>query len=229
MNNKKRITILLLLVIFPPILIVLSHTFFPSNYFFSSIYKIIFLAPLFFNIYVEKKSFKQALLKDFSFSDFRRNFFRMFIVGFILSIVYLSGFFIFKDFIDFKLITEKINELATINLNNIVFIGLYIIIFNSILEEYFWRSFIFAELHKTIRPSLAYIISAVAFSFHHVVFFYSWFTPIFFILITVGLITYALIMNFIWNKYRELFSCWLPHAMVDIVQVFIAWQVFSLI
>lgn len=227
MNNKQKIIIIFSLIIFPLILIVLSHKFFPNNYFFSSIYKIIFLAPLFFGVYVKKESFKQSLIGNFSVSKFKRNFFKMFGLGFVLSVIYFFSFYIFKDFIDIKFITEKINELASINLSNIIFIGFYIIIFNSILEEYFWRSFIFEELYKTINPSLAYIFSAIAFSFHHVVFFYNWFTPLFFAIVTVGLITYALIMNFIWNKYKELFSCWLPHAMVDVIQVFIAYQVFS--
>lgn len=227
MDNKKKLISLLFLVVFPPILIILSHEFSPNNYFFSSIYKIIFLSPLLFGVYVRKESFKQSLLRDFSFSNFKRNFFKMFGLGFVLSIIYYFSFYIFKDFIDINSITEKINELASINLGNIIFIGLYIIIFNSILEEYFWRSFIFEELHKIIKPSLAYVISAIAFSFHHVIFFYNWFTPLFFILITIGLVGYALIMNYVWNKYKDLFTCWLPHAMVDVIQIFIAYQVFS--
>ena len=208
-------------------MIVLSHQFFPNNYFFSSLYKIIFLAPLFYGLILRKESFKKSLIKNFSLEKFKKNFAVTFFTGLSLSTIYLSSFFIFKDFIDIKSITDEINKVASINLSNIIFIGAYIIIFNSILEEYFWRSFIFEELQKTIKPYLAYLISALAFSFHHVVFFYNWFTPTFFILITIGLVGYALIMNFIWKRYRELFSCWLPHAMVDVVQIFIAYQVFN--
>lgn len=227
MNNKQKTFLILSLIIFPPILIVLSHRFFPSNYLFSSIYKIIFLAPIFFGIYAKKESLKLSILKYFSFEKFKNNFLELFFIGLILSLIYISSFYIFKNYIDIKSITDKINDIASINLNNIIFIGLYIIIFNSLLEEYFWRSFVFQELSILVKPSLAYFISALAFSFHHVVFFYNWFTPSFFAIITIGLIGYALIMNFIWNKYKELFSCWLPHAMVDVVQIFIAYQIFS--
>lgn len=223
---NKKVVILFLLVVFPPFLIVLSHEFFPNNYFFSSLYKIIFLAPLFYRLLMKKETVKQALFKDFSFETFKKNFLKLFSLGLVLAFIYYLSFNIFKDFIDIQGITEKINELASINLQNIIFIGLYIIIFNSILEEYFWRAFIFEEFHKRIKPVWAYIISATAFSFHHVVFFYNWFSPTFFIFVTIGLIAYALIMNFVWNKYRELFSCWLPHAMVDVVQIYIGFLVF---
>lgn len=225
-NNQKKI-LLLILVILPPIFIILSHEFFPGNYLLSSIYKIIFLAPLFIRLFIKKQSFKVALTQDFSLNKFKSNASKLFLIGLSLSLIYLSSFYIFKNFLDIKTITDRLNELASINLNSIIFIGAYIIIFNSILEEYFWRSFIFEEFSKIIKPIPAFIISATAFSFHHVVFFYNWFSPLFFLLITIGLIGYALIMNFIWQKYRELFSCWLVHAMVDIVQIYIAYQIFA--
>ncbi|PIR78463.1 MAG: hypothetical protein COU28_01345 [Candidatus Magasanikbacteria bacterium CG10_big_fil_rev_8_21_14_0_10_36_16] len=229
MTHKKQLLMLLSLIIFPPIIIVLSREILPNNYFFSSLYKLVFLSPIIFAMWSEKKSWKQALCQNFHFSIFKKNILRLTSLGLFLAGIYLTSFFIFKNFLDINTITDKLSSLIDINLTNLIFIGLYIIIFNSLLEEYFWRGFLFAKLDKLIKPWQAYLITSIAFSFHHVMFYYNWFNLGFFLLATFGLTVYALIMNYIFKKYQDLFSCWYVHIFADIAQIFIAFKIFGLI
>ena len=229
MRDKKQLILLLSLIIFPPIIIVLSRQILPNNYFFSSLYKLVFLSPIIFAMWSEKKSLKQALFQNFSFATFKKNIWRLTLLGIFLSGIYLTSFFVFKNFLDISTITSKLNSLININLTNLIFIGLYIIIFNSLLEEYFWRGFLFAKLDKILKPWQAYLITGIAFSFHHVMFYYNWFNLGFFVLVTFGLTFYALIMNYIFKKYQDLFSCWYVHIFADIAQIFIAFKIFELI
>ena len=229
MRDKKQLILLLSLIIFPPIIIVLSRQILPNNYFFSSLYKLVFLSPIIFAMWSEKKSLKQALFQNFSFATFKKNIWRLTLLGIFLSGIYLTSFFVFKNLLDISTITSKLNSLININLTNLIFIGLYIIIFNSLLEEYFWRGFLFAKLDKILKPWQAYLITGIAFSFHHVMFYYNWFNLGFFVLVTFGLTVYALIMNYVFKKYQDLFSCWYVHIFADIAQIFIAFKIFELI
>ena len=229
MNRKKQLILLFALIIIPVIVIFLSRLLFPANYILSSIYKIIFLFPLFYYFFIEKKSFKKSLFENFSFKTFRKNILLLIFIGIILASIYLLGFFLFKSYLDINNIVSKLQELASINVNNLIFIGLYIILINSLLEEFFWRGFIFKKLIKLVKPWTAHLSTGIAFSFHHIMFFYDWFTLGFFILVTIGLTIYSIIMNFIFQKYQDLFSCWIVHGIVDIAQIFIAFMIFGLI
>jgi membrane protease YdiL (CAAX protease family) len=229
MDTKKQTTLLLILLIIPPVVIFLSRQLFAANYIFSSIYKIIFLFPLFFRLFIEKKTLKHALFENFSFKRFRKNIFSIMLIGVILASIYVSSFLLFKDRLDLQIIATKLHELVSLNISNLIFIGLYIVIVNSLLEEYFWRGFVFEKLRKLIKPWMAYIFTGIAFSFHHIIFYYNWFNMTFFLIVTIGLIFYAIIMNFIFQRYKDLLSCWLVHSLVDIAQIFIAFKIFGLI
>lgn len=228
MTKKSKILLLLSLIIFPPIIILLSRQFLPNNYFFSSLYKLVFLSPIIFAMWSEKKKFKQSLTENFHFTVFKKNIGKLTLLGIFLASLYLASFFIFKNFLDLATITERLKTLININFTNLIFIGLYIIILNSVLEEYFWRGFLFNKLKNLIKPWQAYLITSLAFSFHHVMFYYNWFNLGFFLLVTFGLTAYALIVNYVFHKYSDLFSCWYVHIFADVAQIFIAFKIFGI-
>ncbi len=229
MTAKKQTILLLTLIFLPPIFILLSREFFTNNYFFSSLYKIIFLSPILYRLYIEGKNPKQSIIENFVYEKFRKNIFSALSIGILLSLVYLASFFLFQDSLDTQTIITKLQDIISLNHNNILFIGLYIIVINSLLEEFFWRGFLFAKLQTLITPWKASVISGIAFSFHHMMFYSTWFTPVFFIIATLGLVLYSIIMNFLYQKYQDVLSCWLVHAMVDTVQIFIALKIFGII
>ncbi len=226
--NKKETAVLFALIIFPPILLILSRQFLPTNYLFSSLYKIVFLFPIFYYIAIEKKSWKSTYKENFSKKTFQKTWKRMAITGISLAIVYVAIFLLLKSFLDLPTITEKLQALASINTTNIVFIGIYIILLNSLLEEFFWRGFLFKKMKENIGNA-SYLITGLAFSFHHIMFYYDWFSFPFFLVVTLGLTIYAIIMNYIFNKYQDLYSCWLVHAIADTAQIFIALIIFGIL
>jgi membrane protease YdiL (CAAX protease family) len=178
-------------------------------------------------MYFEKKHLKTALFENFSLKTIKRLFPKSLFLGLVLAVIYFSAFYLFKDFLVLDEIKAKLTGLISVNLEKLILVGLYIIIFNSLLEEYFWRSFLFKEFKKVVHPFLAYSLPAIAFSFHHVMFYYNWFSLPFFIAVTFGLVAYSLIMNKVFDYSKDLFTCWLVHALVDIVQISIAFIVFA--
>ena len=229
MKSKNQILLMLLLIILPPIFILLSRELFEASYFTSSIYKLIFLFPILYRVYIEKKRIKKAIFKHFSFKIFKSHVGKMIGVGLLFFTIYVGSFYLFRGYLDLQNTVDQLNQMASIDVSNIIFIGLYIIVLNSLLEEFFWRGFLFDKLNILIKPWMAYLVTGVAFSFHHMVFYYNWFEPIYLIVITVGLAVYAMIMNFIFSKTKDLFSCWLVHACADVAQIYIALVIFQII
>jgi len=226
MPNKKTLLLILSLIILPVLIFFSTKTFFQGSYILSSFYKVIFLFPLFFGIFIEKKGLKKSLLQDFHFKTFKKNFLIIFFIGLFLAVIYFFAFLLFSEFISIEEITSGLKDSISLNITNLIFIGAYIIFINSLLEEYFWRGFVFKKLFSSIKPLQAYLFSGIAFSFHHVMFYYNWFSPLFFTLVTLGLVFYAIIMNFIFQKYNDLFSCWFIHIFADIAQIGIGFFIF---
>lgn len=220
---------MILLLLLPVFIIVLVRQSSQANYLFSSSYKIIFLFPLFSRFIIDKKIFKESLFEGFSFEVFKKNVAVVLCMGIGLAAVYLMGYFFLKQSLKIGVMVAQLNQSASINAKNIIFIGLYIIVFNSLLEEFFWRGFMFKELKELIGPWMAHAFTGIAFSFHHIMFYFNWFGYTLLILVTAGLIIFTILMNFIFQRYQDLFSCWLIHGMVDTVQVFIALRIFGII
>jgi membrane protease YdiL (CAAX protease family) len=228
-RKNLKLFIILLLLLLPIVLIVLVRNFLSTNYLASSIYKLIFISPLFYRLFIRKRSLKDSITEGFNFKKFKDKFWIVIGVGILLSIIYFSAYFVFKGYLNLESIGNNLDQLASINATNIIFIGVYIVFINSLLEEFFWRGFIFKETNKLMTPLLTYLITGIAFSFHHVMFYYTWFSFPLFSLVTIGLVGFAVIVNFIFQQYEDLYSCWLIHGMVDIVQITIAIMIFGII
>ncbi|MDP3698839.1 MAG: type II CAAX endopeptidase family protein [Nanoarchaeota archaeon] len=229
MEHKKEFLLLLTLLFLPPALIFASRNLLPHSYLFSSLYKLVFLYPLFHRIIFEKKSFIKSLSEHFSWRTFRVSLRKTALFGLLVGLTYYLAYLFFKHNFTTQTIIQNLQESATINTNNLLMIGIYIIFVNSLLEEYFWRGFLFEKLIKNSKPIFAYLITGIAFSFHHLVFYFTWFTWPFLLLATFGLVSFALLMNYIFQKYHDLFSCWLIHLCADTAQILIALKIFGLL
>ena len=202
---KSTPLIIACLIIGIPFTIFLSKTFFPVNYLYFSAYKLIYLTPFLYRL-IEKKPFITHHFKNISPQSF--------LIGLIFIALYISGYLLVQD---------NASDLTSTGLTseNILWIGLYIIFINSFLEEFFWRSFIFDKLRIWNRPA-AYVISSLGFAAFHTAFSISFLNPITLILSTLGLILFAVFMNFYFEKYRNLTDLWVIHACADVVHIAIA-------
>ncbi len=228
--TKPLKTVLLLSCIFiPPLFLFFVRSFSTPTYFTSSLYKIIFLLPLVYRYYFHKKSWKAALCENFSLSLFQKYISHALCWGALFALLYGAAFFLFKNMLSSTVITSALQSFASITPANILFIGLYIIVFNSLLEEFFWRGFFFNETHSLYGWIVAYILTALGFSLYHITFFYSWFSPDLVLLATAGLFAYSLFMSMLFQKYQDLFTCWLIHALVDVVQIGIGLWLFAVL
>jgi uncharacterized protein len=220
MNYKKWF--LILLIVFPPVLIVFSRQFGEMNYFVSSIYKLVFFLPLAYRIFFYKWSFKRSVTEGFRWKKFKRNIWPTLRLSILFSFAFVSVFLIFKGILNFESMINNLDSLVGVNKSNILYIGAYVIFLNSVLEEYFWRGFMFKEL-KAIGSVKAYLLTGFGFALHHVMLIYAWFSWPYILAITLALAGFGMIMNYVYEKYG-LFSCWFIHLVQDVVMIAIGYS-----
>ncbi|MDB4350982.1 CPBP family intramembrane metalloprotease, partial [Verrucomicrobia bacterium] len=88
---------------------------------------------------------------------------------------------------------------------------------HSLLEEYYWRWFVFGNLHRFLNSkSLAYGVGALGFASHHIVVTTQFFDgPIGWIYgLTVGVA--GAIWSWLMVRHQSLIGAWVSHIIVDI-------------
>ncbi len=88
---------------------------------------------------------------------------------------------------------------------------------HSMLEEYYWRWFVFGRLRAHVRPAAAGVISSLAFTAHHTILLHrliggSW-APV--ALLSLGVAAGGAVWAWIYHRSGSLYSPWWSHAIVD--------------
>lgn len=125
--------------------------------------------------------------------------------------IIVGGYFLLRGVFDFSGITAALGADAGVNAQNFVFVAIYISIVNSLLEEFFFRGFVFANLLHLTPRWFAYGFSAAAFSLYHVCMMSGWFSVWGFVVSLVGLAAGALIFDRLVERSGSLFFAWLVH------------------
>jgi membrane protease YdiL (CAAX protease family) len=96
-------------------------------------------------------------------------------------------------------------------------LGIFYSLFHSLLEEYYWRWFVFGQLRRFASPGPAVLISSLGFMAHHVLVLGKFFgfdnpaTWLFSSCVAVGGAVWA----WIYDRTGSLFGPWLSHLLVD--------------
>lgn len=114
-------------------------------------------------------------------------------------------------------IQEKVIGLGIDSAAKFAALGAFYALLHSLLEEYYWRWFVFAQLSRVMRLGPAIAISAVGFMAHHVIVlsvFFGWgsFLSLF---LSFGVAVGGVIWAWLFHHCRSLFAPWLSHALVD--------------
>jgi len=107
-------------------------------------------------------------------------------------------------------------------------LAVFYAVLHSLLEEYYWRWFVFGQLRHSLPVPLAAILSSLAFMSHHVVVVgelagdYSARTLL--LASTVGVA--GLIWAWLYQRSRSLYGPWLSHALADAALLWIGYGLF---
>jgi uncharacterized protein len=98
-------------------------------------------------------------------------------------------------------------------------------VLHSLLEEYYWRWFVFGQLRRSLPVSLAAVLSALAFMSHHVLVVgelagaYDARTLLLASTVGVG----GLVWAWLYQRSRSLYGPWLSHALADAALLWIGY------
>ena len=86
---------------------------------------------------------------------------------------------------------------------------------HSLLEEYYWRWYVYGRLRRLVGPKTAYLGASLAFAAHHYVvlgcFFPIWFAAI----LGTGVAIGGGLWCWMYHKQQSLAGCWISHILVD--------------
>ncbi|MCK8060644.1 MULTISPECIES: CPBP family intramembrane glutamic endopeptidase [unclassified Fusibacter] len=143
-------------------------------------------------------------------------------------VVLISAYFVLGRFIDFSAILSELSLKSEIDATNFLWVGLYITLGNSFVEEFFFRGFIFLNLEESGHLKTAHAYSATLFAVYHIAIFKSWFSPLLMTVAIVGLMVIGLVFNYVNKASKSILNSWLIHIMADSAIILIGMWLFRL-
>jgi len=114
-------------------------------------------------------------------------------------------------------IREKVSGMGLDQLWKYAVLSLFYSLLHSLLEEYYWRWFVFGQLRRFVPFGPAVVVSSLGFAAHHVVVLAIFFgitspaTWVFSLCVAVGGAVWA----WIYERSGSLLGPWLSHLLVD--------------
>jgi membrane protease YdiL (CAAX protease family) len=138
------------------------------------------------------------------------------------ALIIFGTYFLLKDYIDWELIKNSL-EVRWINSTTFIFVFIYVMFWNSLIEEYFFRWFIFHSLVAK-NKIFAYIFSSLLFALYHLAIFWTRFSWYLIFLALLWLFIWALFFAWLYQKTKWIWWAYIFHIIVDLVIVII-WYV----
>ena len=144
-----------------------------------------------------------------------KGFFTALGLGLGIYALILGGYFALRNVFDFSGIAGSLTENAGVTKDNFLYVSLYISFVNSLLEEFFFRGFLFRNLKAHSGPVMAYGISALLFAAYHIAMMLGWFGFGLNALVLLGLAVGGLIFNWLNEKLGCIYGSWLTHMFAN--------------
>ena len=145
----------------------------------------------------------------------KKGFFTALALGLGIYGLILGGYFLLRNVFDFSQVAGSLTENAGVTKENFLYVSLYISFANSLLEEFFFRGFLFRNLKDHSTSPMAYGISAVLFAAYHIAMMIGWFGFGLNALILLGLAVGGLIFNWLNEKLSCIYASWLTHMFAN--------------
>lgn len=147
----------------------------------------------------------------------KKGFFTALGLGLGIYALILGGYLLLRNVFDFSRIAGSLTENAGVTRDNFLYVSLYISFVNSLLEEFFFRGFLFRNLGVPDGPDrpFAHFTSAVLFAAYHIAMMIGWFSLGLNALVLLGLTVGGLIFNWLNGKLGCIYASWLTHMFAN--------------
>jgi len=114
-------------------------------------------------------------------------------------------------------VQTKVQGMGLASIWMFVGMGVFYALIHSLLEEYYWRWFVFRYLKRIVPTVAANVISSLGFMAHHVmllVFFLGWNEPLTYIF-SLGIAVGGAVWAWLYDRTGSLVAPWISHMIVD--------------
>lgn len=133
------------------------------------------------------------------------------LLGFATFVIVLGAYMLLHPYINLSAVPAALEQSAGVTKNNFLYVGTYIALCNSLLEEFFFRCFLFLGLMQTGPKLFAYLFSAGAFALYHAGMLISMVGPVLFLLALSALFLCGLMFNYFNARSNTIWVSWLIH------------------
>ncbi|HWO74571.1 MAG TPA: CPBP family intramembrane glutamic endopeptidase [Bacillus sp. (in: firmicutes)] len=198
------------------------------NYFIKTVSKVFFflVIPILYIRYICKRTVKES----FNIQKVRWKSVRLgFLFGSLAFGIILLTYWVLRSIIDTDAIMYDLQERSGITPEIFIFVALYITFGNSLMEEFYFRGFLFLNVYKTGYKVFAHVFSAFLFAVYHTAIFATWFSFELMLLALAGLFIAGILFNWL-NTYSQNFlNSWIFHIMADIAIILIGLHLYGIL
>lgn len=203
--------IIILFSIFSCLTMAIIDSVISPDYWIKTLIKILLFLILPFIIVLFKKNLDLNTFFKFD----KKTIFKYILLGLVIYLIILSEYYIFRNIFDFSNITVSLIKNINVTKSNFIYVSIYISLINSLIEEFFFRGFIFLSLIKINTKRFAYIFSSLIFAIYHIFIMKGWFGVEIYSIILIGLFVGGLIFNYINEKNKNIFPSWIVHMFAN--------------
>jgi len=138
-------------------------------------------------------------------------------LGLVIAVVILATYWasLHGGLIDPESVALRASQTGLNRLGLYLVGAVYWITFNSLMEEYVWRWFVFRKFETLISGKAAVVATSLAFTLHHVVALAAQFNWVITLVGSLGVFVGGLVWSWLYLRYRSVWPCYLSHAIVD--------------
>jgi len=144
-------------------------------------------------------------------------------LGFAIFALILAIYIILINTIDTTSILGTLESTLGVSAANFWLVAIYILIGNSLAEEFFFRGYLVLAEKKS---KLVEVFSALLFAIYHVTILIGWFSWSIFVLVFFGLFVGGLLFSWVNRKGKSIYNGWIMHMGADLSIVLIGLWLF---
>ena len=224
-NNTKKAIFMVAVIVTFCILMAVVDGILKADYFVKSIVKLVLflILPVLYSLCDKDIKIKEVFVPE------KKGLGQAIVLGVLVYIIILGGYFLLKDIFDFSSVTTSLTNNIGVTGKNFIFVSLYISFVNSLLEEFFFRGFAFITLKRITGRKFAYLFSAAVFAVYHIAMMIGWFSLYVFLIVMAGLFAGGLIFNYLNEKSSTVYPSWLVHMFANFAINTIGFILFGII
>jgi len=94
--------------------------------------------------------------------------------------------------------------------------ALFLSLFHSLIEEYYWRWFVYGRLRRLIRIQHAHLLAGLAFASHHIVIASQFFTALWALALGACVALGGIFWSLMYERQKTIVGAWISHMIVDL-------------